>query len=980
MVSSTTRKIISLAISLLVVVISLTSIALGASAPTVSTLTRYTPGFAGAPGKMARDTAGNFYVTDFWGKGVVKLDRRGNKIGFIATKGRPSAVAVLPDNRLVVAMSKPVPYVAFYAQQGSAPNVTGEEKAQFGAPTVAHYSPVAITADAAGYIYVLDAGDNSGDMDGFGTIITPASIYRGNVKVYSAAGAFLYEFGNRTYPIKTSTTAGDFKLPQGIAYEKQANQIVVADTQNGRLQYFSAFNGTTCTYVKSVGTTAGLTLPTVGAAVKFMNPVDLAFEYNDSTVLQRVYVAQRGRNQIAVFDPATTYYLMGIDDTTVSGATMKLPTSILFERTGTGVSTAGVVYTSNAATSTAANILALGVDSGTIPVPSSMTMAAVPAISPTSPITVSGTISPAATVTCSVNGGTGVTASGTSTWTASGLVLQTGMNYILCQSTSGAVTTSVEGNTYFGTPATAPTVVISQPSAGLYTNNLSVTVTGTSDTAGATVQLVNSLNSFTITTLTDVNKKWSAVVNLSEGSNLITATAWKQGTNTSAPATVTVVGDITPPNMTGTISFLANGATTNKAVQNLDGVVLETNLSIITVNGVPVPVSARVTMTGNNTYFSIPVTLVRGKNTVTIKAIDLAGNSTTITRGPIGSEIILNPEIPGMTVALPADNSYMTAAGAVTANGTVDPTFTSVVAGGTAVTPAAGSWSTTAMNVSSGFGSYQFTASGGTNATVTEKRTINTGATFEQVAITSPAADLATNASSVLVSGSVPAGSLTPQISVDGAAAINVATYTSASGAFSHTVTLSSQGGHSVKVIAAGGTTAVRNIIYDTVLPDLTIQADSKLMPTSITGTIEPSAKISAITASLGGTPVPIPVSAITFDPYDQMGTVMWHANLAPYAYDAISFTSVDPAGNSTTLSYKQGIPTGDIDGDGVVRLADALAALRHVAGTEAIIDSTKFFNGDVGGLVAGHASRDGIIDITDSVLILNKAYGLLAF
>ena len=44
------------------------------------------------------------------------------------------------------------------------------------------------------------------------------------------------------------------------------------------------------------------------------------------------------------------------------------------------------------------------------------------------------------------------------------------------------------------------------------------------------------------------------------------------------------------------------------------------------------------------------------------------------------------------------------------------------------------------------------------------------------------------------------------------------------------------------------------------------------------------------------------------------------------------------------------------------------------------ITQAAKFFNGDVGGLIAGRAARDGVIDTTDSVLILNKAYGLIAF
>lgn len=978
MVSSTTRKIISLAISLLVVVISLTGVALGATAPTVATLTRYTPGFAGAPGKMARDAAGNFYVTDFWGKGIVKLDSQGVKIGFIATNGRPSAVAVLPDNRLVVAVVAPQPKVAFYVQLGVSPNGSGEEDTvnTFGAPTVALYRPVAITTDATGKIYVLDSGDNSGDKNGFGVILTPASIYRGNVKVYGPTGAFLHEFGERTYPLFNSTVAGEFKLPHGIAYEKAANQIVVVDTQNGRLQYFTVSNGSSSSHVKSVGTTAGLANPTVGASVMFANPVDVAFEYNDSNVLQRVYVAEKGKNQVTVFDPVTNYYLMGISGiaappaTTVSGASMNQPSSVLFERTGTGSSTAGVLYVSNAATATAANILSLGVDGGTVPAQTvTMTMLPVPSVSPTSPITVSGTTTPATDVVCSVNGGA-FSPAGNGNWGVDLPLASNSNNYIFCKSTSGGAYR--DAYTYYGTPSTTTTIAITEPSTGLYTKNAYVNVKGTTIPGNATVQLVNSLGG-TEFVQSDTSGNWSKVVNLAEGNNEITVNASKPGTNTSADASVTVIGDFTPPNMTGTISFIADGSTTTSAVQNLDGIVLEANLQSITVNGVTVPAATKVT-TGNNTYFSIPVTLVRDSNLVTVAATDLAGNSTTLSRS-----VTLAPEKPGFTVDLPADNKFRTAVGAESASGTIDPTFTSVSACGTSVSPVAGSWSASTPSIDTGFVSCQFTASGGGNITVNEKRTFNTNGTYGLVAITSPATDIATNTFSVTISGSVAIGAATPQISINGAAALNVTTYDSGTGAFSHVVSPLVEGLNSVKIIS-NTTTAIRNIVRDTIIPELVIRADSASAPVAISGSIEPSAKMTAINASLDGVALIIPVSKITFDPYNQSGSVTWRADLSGYVYDTISFSSVDPAGNLITLPYKKGVPTGDVDGDGVVRLADALAALRHVAGTEVIIDPTKFFNGDVGGLIDGRVARNGVIDITDSVLILNKAYGLMAF
>lgn len=986
MVSSTTRKIISLAISLLVVVISLTGVALGANPPSVTNPTRFTPGFNGAPGKMARDTAGNFYVTDFWGKGIVKLNKQLTKTGFLSTSGRPTAVAALADGRLVVVMSKPTPKVVFYSQ------ATGDE-VQF-APLGSLFNPTGITIDATGQIYVVDSGDS-----GNNTNPSPTTINVPHVNVYSSAGAYLNSFGSRAAIglDAPSATLDQFKMPMGIAYESTGDNLVVVDSMNQRLVFFTAYkataqvcadtvlNGTTpknVCMVKSIGDPSGVSGVPVDnntTVVKFGDLTDVAFEYSGS-VLNRMYVAERGNGNLVVVDPVNKYSLLKINGTNLSGAEMKYPSGVVFEKTSTG----GMVYVSNAAATNSDNVLALSIDNGSIPSQQvAMTMVAVPPVAPSNPLTVSGTTSPANAVTCSVNGVTVVPATGTGTWSAS-LPLVAGNNYILCQSTLNGVTTSKEANTYSGTTSGTLTATISQPAASptLYTQNSTVTVKGTvsgiANLANTTVQLENN-SVVAATTQTNGSGNWSAVVNLAEGSNLITATASKSGAATSAPVSVTVVADYTAPAMT--ISFLNNGATTNKAVQNLDGVVTEVNLGSITVNGVPVPATEMVSMAGNNTYFSVPVTLVRGKNTVTVTATDLAGSSTTITRGSTGNEITLTPEIPGMTVALPADNSYMTSAVAVTASGTVDTTFTAVNAAGTPVTPAAGVWSTSTMSVSAGFGSYQFTASGAGNATVTEKRTINTDAAFSPLAITSPAADLATNASSVVISGTVPTASPIPQILIDGVLpAVNVTTYDSVAGTFSHTVSLPSQGIHSVKVIAANGTTAIRNIIYDTTLPDLTIQADSKPMPTTITGTIEPSATISAITASLGGTPVAIPASVVTFDAYDQSGAVTWHANLNGYAYDTISFTTLDPAGNPATLAYKQGIPTGDIDGDGSVRLADALASLRHVAGTENITDPIKFFNGDVGGLVKGRAARDGVIDIQDSVLILNKAYGLLAF
>src|SRR6185369_13267305 len=931
MVSSTTRKIFSLAISLLVVVISLTGIALGATVPTVANTapnpTRYTPGFSGAPGKMARDTAGNFYVADFWGKGIRKFDRNGANPTFLATSNRPTAVAVLSDSRLVVAMQSPQAKIAFYSQQ------TGVETPFTNVGYQAPVRPSGIAVDQQKYIYVVDTGDNSNNTAaGYGRVI-----------VYDQSGACVKDFGGRIRPDEdwTVVTGVRFKQPQGIAYEKVSNRIAVVDTLSDRIQFFKTYtedptfsaNDATKTFggIAQDKGNGGVTAPVVGSATKFWNPVDIAFEYNASgTALYRMYVAERGRNEIAVVNadtvtpPYTTYgvYLRSINS---SNAALKLPSAVIFEKTATG----GVLYTNNAPSAAAADVLALTIDGGSIPVPATLTISTVASTTLGTSLNLSGTVSPLNQVICTVNGGIDVPMTNNTSW-SNPVTLVAGENYILCRSSNGTVTTYAEARTY-STPSytAAPPLTVASPAGTVYTKDSTVTVSG-SAAPGATVKIDNP-GKPTVYPQVDGAGNWSTSVDLvANSNNLISVTAWTPGSNTASQAR-TVVADNTPP--TGTISFLAGGATTVTAVQNIDGIITDANLSStdqynIQVNGVAVPLSARV-VSGTSTYFSVPVTLGRGSNTVTVTATDLVGNSLT----PITRTVTLNPDLPGFTVALPADNSCRSAAGTIAASGTVDLSFSSVIAGDKTVTrDVSGNWSVANMTVNAGFAEYQFKTSGGVTQQVSEKRTINAAPGYTQLEITSPPADIATQNSSVTIAGNVATCSPRPTISVDGGTAVNVSTCNAPN--FSHNVTLSSQGTHVFKVSANAATAAIRNIIYDTTPPEMSIQADAHATPSIVTGVIEPSARISAIDAKLNGTPFPIPVSVITYTPV--AGQVVWSANLSVYSYDegSLTFTAMDPATNTAQLLYAKGVPTGDCNDDGTVDMNDALLALRHVAHT----------------------------------------------
>jgi hypothetical protein len=72
-------------------------------------------------------------------------------------------------------------------------------------------------------------------------------------------------------------------------------------------------------------------------------------------------------------------------------------------------------------------------------------------------------------------------------------------------------------------------------------------------------------------------------------------------------------------------------------------------------------------------------------------------------------------------------------------------------------------------------------------------------------------------------------------------------------------------------------------------------------------------------------------------------------------------------------------VVSGDVDGDGVVRVADALLVLRYVAGKESLTP-IQILDCDVTDVVFPNPGSDGKCDIVDALTILQKAYGLITF
>jgi hypothetical protein len=90
-----------------------------------------------------------------------------------------------------------------------------------------------------------------------------------------------------------------------------------------------------------------------------------------------------------------------------------------------------------------------------------------------------------------------------------------------------------------------------------------------------------------------------------------------------------------------------------------------------------------------------------------------------------------------------------------------------------------------------------------------------------------------------------------------------------------------------------------------------------------------------------------------------------------------LTVLATNEAGSQTTVTRRiiYATPTGDVNGDGVVNIADALLALQVAAGLRPQLDNYLIY-GDVGPLVNGVPAPDWKIDISDVVVILRIIVG----
>lgn len=229
-----------------------------------------------------------------------------------------------------------------------------------------------------------------------------------------------------------------------------------------------------------------------------------------------------------------------------------------------------------------------------------------------------------------------------------------------------------------------------------------------------------------------------------------------------------------------------------------------------------------------------------------------------------------------------------------------------------------------------------------------------------------------------------------------------------ASLAYSSTVTLSTTGGSGTGVVSystgtstgcsvAGSTLSVTDIggscsvtatkvadtNYNAATSSAAIVTLTKGIQATLTAIVTPSTVAYGSTAALSssggsgtgavtysaGASTGCSVAGSTLSVTDASGTCSVTATKA-------ADTNYNAATSSAATVTLTTSPNGDLNGDNIVDIADALKALRFAAGLDTPTAS-DIAHGDVAPLVAGIRTPDGKIDISDVVAILRKAVGL---
>jgi hypothetical protein len=769
--------------------------------------------------------------------------------------------------------------------------VTGTITSSFG--TFVRSNGIAV--DQSGFVYVTDSLDNCVQV--FNSSYAPVTTGT------SAPGKPLNSFGTR------GSQNGQFFQPTGITHEKYANQLAVVDTLNGRIQFFS---------------TSGIHQKTIGSfgvgPLKFTSPQAISFEYGlDDTTPSRIYVVDAFQSNLQVIDAATTSFIRYIGSYGLGGGKLVTPGDVVLDRLAP-LNKRLIVPNGSG------NLAIFGIDNGP-DAPSLgplLTINSVPLATNLTALTISGTTENGATVT--VNGAA-ATVNGTS-WSTT-ISLAEGLNLltVIASNTKGATVKTVTVNAL---PPTGNPVSLTINPLPAMTASATVTLSGTV-TTGASVTVNGTAATVTGTT-------WSLPVTLTPGNNNFLIIASK-ATLSDTAASIDITLDNTPPLLT---SFLPpNGTATSTPVLPLSGTVTDDS-----------PTSVTVTLNGSSQIidvsediFSTALVLAGGSNVVSLMATDAAGNKSSI----ISSTLVYNPLAPRATLTSPSGG--ISSSTNATISGTA-PENSTVTVNGQPVTLSGTTWATT-VSLVPGVNYITITVTGPDGMSSTIVDTIFSGQNLPAIAITNPAQDLAISSSSVTLDGTTSSGTMVTA-TVNGSP---LAVTMTGSNSFSLTLPpLTVPGNYLVSASATDslGNTATTNrtVIYDPVMPEITVVSLNPLIVTSTGGVLVAKDKFG-------------PVGSATF------ANGVYTLNLTGVSYDpaTLNIFSISATGNSTR--------NGDINLDGNVDIFDALLALQIMVGIKPPASFAQMLHADLGPVVSHQPTVDGQLRMSDIVVIMERVVGL---
>jgi len=389
----------------------------------------------------------------------------------------------------------------------------------------------------------------------------------------------------------------------------------------------------------------------------------------------------------------------------------------------------------------------------------------------TAPINLGGTAADAVGVTqvswANDRGGSGV-ATGTASWSVTGIALQSGANVITVTARDAANNTQTDSLTITYTPpdTTAPVVTISGPtSAATYTTGTTpLTVSGTASDAVGVTQVSWANNRGGSGNATGTTAWTASGIALLSGSNVITITARDAAGNTSTDMlTVTYnAPDTTAPTTTISAPTSADTYTTTTAALNISGTASDA-VGVSQV-GWSNNRGGSGTATGTTNWSVTGITLQSGSNVITITALDAAGNSGTDTLTVTYNAA--DTTNPAVTITGPTSvNTHATSATPLTLSGTASDNVgvTQVTwandRGGSGTATGTTSWSATGVALQSGANVITITARDAAGNTATDVLTVtytpaDTTAPSLSIAQPTSASTFATTNTTVDVSGS----------------------------------------------------------------------------------------------------------------------------------------------------------------------------------------------------------------------------------